>query len=66
MRTPGCGHHQLHVLRIDQGTQLFGEGHEFFIGKQLRPEGTAVFVAVEFPQMDQLVQVAGIAGEIAN
>jgi hypothetical protein len=55
----------LHVLRIDQGTQLFGKGHEFFIGKQFRPEGTAVFVTVEFPQMDQLVQVTGVTREIA-
>lgn len=63
---PRCGQHELHVPGVDEGSQLFREAHEPCVFEQPRPERAAVVVAVEAPQMNELMQVAGVAAEAAD
>lgn len=66
MRAPGGREEELVGLRLHQGAQLDREGHEVLVREQALPEVAAVVVAVEAPEVDELVQLAGVGGEVAD
>jgi hypothetical protein len=53
-------------LFADERTYFGSKGHEFRVGKDTGPEGAAVGVVVKLPHVNQLVDGAHIAGEIAH
>src|SRR5262245_28393637 len=67
MRSPGGGGQQLDLLRRDQRAELHGKAlDEVLVGEDGPPVRAAVGVVGELPQMDQLVDHAGIGLEVAD
>src|SRR5688572_11526889 len=67
MRAPRRRRQQLHLLRHDERPEPGGEAfHEVLVGEHARPVLSAVCVVVEFPEMDKLIDRAGVALEVAD
>ncbi len=67
MRTPRRGVEQLHFLAHHQRAEPDGEAvHERGIGEDRGPVGTPRRIVGELPEMDELVDRAGIGLEVAD
>src|SRR3954469_21406879 len=67
MRPPGCCVQQLDLLRHHQRAELGGEAlGEVLVGEHRGPVRAAAGVVLEFPEMDELVDHAGVALEVAD
>src|SRR4051812_6675605 len=67
MRTPRGGVQQLDLLRHHQRAELGGEAlGEALVLEHRGPVRAAIGVVVEFPEMDELVDHAGVALEVAD
>lgn len=67
MRTPRRRRQQLHLLRHDERPEPGGETFdEVLVGEHARPVLSAICVVVEFPEVDKLIDRAGVALEVTD
>src|SRR2546425_2980499 len=67
MRSPRGRGQQLDLLGSEQRTEFHGKAFdEIFVSKYRSPVRATVGIVVELPQMDELIDRAGIGLEIAN
>src|SRR5579864_479053 len=67
MRTPRCGRQQLDLLCHDERPELGGKAfHEVLVGEDRCPVLPPVGVVIKLPEMDDLVDRASVALEIAH
>src|SRR4029450_4955505 len=67
MRPPRRGGEQLYLLGSDERTELHGEAFdEVRVGEDGFPVRASVGVVVELPEVDELIDRAGIGLEVAN
>jgi hypothetical protein len=65
MWSPWCGEHQLYVLGVDERPQFPSEVHKTLIFIDSTPKAPSVFVTLEAPKVNELMQIAGIACKVA-
>jgi len=67
MRSPRGRGQQLNLLGKHQGTKVGGKAfHKILVGIDRCPVGTTISIVVELPQVDQLIDHAGVGLEVAN
>src|SRR5262245_37147153 len=67
MRSPGGRRQQLDLLGHEQRPELHGEAlDEILVGEDCGPVGATVSVVVELPEMDELVDRAGVGLEVSD
>lgn len=66
MWAPRRGQHELTGLGLDERSKLLREGHELRVLKELLPERPSIIVALKAPQVNELMQFACVADEVAN
>src|SRR5690349_20185627 len=67
MWTPRRGRQQLDLLCHDKRSELRGKTfHEVLVGEHRCPVLPPVFVVIEFPKMDELIDRAGVGLEVAQ